>query len=431
MKFKNKLASFFNSQNDNSLKLASVSEQVLFSGCNFLSSIAILKVGSVKDFGIYSFIFTLVTLGNGIFASLIHRQMQLDIASKIESEQNRGYRASFFLELALIALLVVAAILTVLVTKYFQMKVDLLLLLAVASYLLAFNIFELNRRYLYCRNMQVNSFKITLRVFVGLVLLLTVYVLIDNQYYAIHLSFVVLAVAFMLGLFLNKLCTNILFNKRIKVEVSKTASTYFLQGKYGFLGMLATWLQNQSINPFLMYVAGPLVVGYFALGRLMVMPIAVIANGLTSSALPKLRRYAKKNLKESVFDEIKSQSLLVTIFAVIYSCILFLLHVTGFFDAYVPEYQSVKYYLLFWIVALPIINFRFWRTQYFIAHVKMDLVLRVALMSTAIVASTMLIITYIFKTPVFSILGLVLAEFVAIIVLTVLIKGSIKTVSTS
>lgn len=428
MKFNFKSLYRLGKQNDNDLKLASVSEQILFSGCNFICAIAILKVSSVKDYGVYSFLFTLVTLFNGIFASLIHRQMQLDIASKDEAGQNRGYRASFFLELILMSGLMLMAALILYGANLIGVNIDLLLILSVVGYLIVFNIFELGRRFLYCKNMQVHSLKITVKVFGSLLLWLFAYIVIDNEKYAIHLVFLSLTLAFLIGLVLNTLCVEILSNKHIKVKIKNTAMGYYAQGKYGVVGMFATWLQNQSINPFLMYVAGPLVVGYFALGRLIVMPIIVIANGLASSALPKLRRFAKNELKSDVFKEINTHSLIVIAFALVYGFVLLSLHLTGVLDKIVPEYQEVKYYLFFWMIAFPTINYRFWRSQYFVAHVQLDLVLRIALLSAAVVALSMVIIAYLFKAPVFSILGLIFAEIIAIVILTVLIKKSLKLV---
>ncbi len=93
---------------------ASVMEQILMSGSNMLASIVVLKAAGVAQFGIYSFIFVLATLISGVFGTLLHRQMMLEIASEEKPVQHRVFLATIAIEVVglLLFLLLLALILS-------------------------------------------------------------------------------------------------------------------------------------------------------------------------------------------------------------------------------------------------------------------------------------------------------------------------------
>ncbi|CAN0486268.1 unnamed protein product, partial [Hapterophycus canaliculatus] len=128
---------------------------------------------------------------------------------------------------------------------------------------------------------------------------------------------------------------------------------YWGHGKFSFLGMLTSWVQNQGITPFLMFVAGPLVVGYFSLARLLTVPITVVNTGLINSALPRLRETYNKTGQKEVERKVSTLTAINMGLSSIYFLALFLCHYTGVLETVFPDYNNAVMFLVIWsIVAI-------------------------------------------------------------------------------
>jgi len=372
---------------------ASIGEQILMSGSNMVASLVVVRAAGIEWFGIYSFILTLGTFASGAFATLLHRQMLLAISDDDEEPAGTGLLSTLAVELALmlVGLLALALLLTASAT---WLDVDRYRseIIGACLYLCLFNLFDLFKQFLYTRDEQVYSFRCT-AVFVTLQLAFLGYILLrvdaDN---VVTLTFLTMGISLFVSLGTNMRCLRALGRASWKGwrGAGRVLAAYFEHARFSLLGMSVTWLQNQSMHPFLMFVGGPVAVGYFNLARLIVTPIAVVNQGLVNSTTPQLRRAFKNEgvhrLKERIV-RLQNANLL---FAGAYAAGLALLHVTGLFDRFVPGYAEVRWYLLIWILMLFASTCRFWMGQFFVVGMEFRYLLGVGVIAMLVTMSGML-----------------------------------------
>lgn len=375
---------------------ASVIEQVLMSGSNMLVSIVVLKVGDVAQFGVYSFVFVLSTLFSGIFGTLLHRQMMLEIASEDEAAQRRVFLATLALELAgILAFLVLLTLLMAGLSRWFGFNVASHRDIAMAGALYAslFVIFDNFKQYLYTTGNQVYSLRST-AIYVAVQLtLLAALVLFVEVHYVVEAAYVALSISLLVSLTCNRLCLKSLSNAQWLNwgHALQVLKGYFQQGRFSLLGMSITWAQNQSMNPFLMLISGPTVAGYFSVGRLLVMPMAVVSQGLVNSSTPTLRRLYKSGGTAELPGKINSYLKKTSLFSALYIAALVVGHLTGLLPRFVPDYGQVQWFLLVWIALVSCSIFRFWRGQYFVVSMEFKFLLNVSIIALLVTVSGMLL----------------------------------------
>ena len=168
------------------------------------------------------------------------------------------------------------------------------------------------------------------------------------------------------------------------------------------------------MNPLLMVISGPLLVGYFNLGRLIVMPLNVMMVGLINSSTPTLRRVFQKDGAEHLTSVIKDLARKNMIFTGVYVSLLAGAHLTGLMQRFVPDYNQVKWFLLLWIVTITVSIYRFWFGQYFIVSMQFKFLMRVSVVASVLTLAGMLIFGVLLAVLPLALLSAVVGEFVTI-----------------
>ena len=377
---------------------ASVAEQVLMSATNLAVSLVVVRAGGVAALGVYSFLFVVCSLLNGVFSVLLHRQMMLAGAAQDDADAEATFRATLVLEVALAALVALGA----------ATLLALLVLLAGPSaelarwggavgwaivYLVAYNLFDLFRQFMYTRDAQVGSFGCTL-VYAACQLgaLGATLALVEGDA-AVSAVYAGAAASHLVAVLANRRCRAALARaaRPDAGEVRALLGRYFEHARFGLVGMLVTWLQNQSMNPFLMYAAGATVAGHFSLARLLVMPVAVISQGLVNSSTPRLRRAFEREGAAEV-DAGARRMRRANLFVWLgWTLLLLGADASGLLERFVPDYSDVRWFLGLWVVMLLASLYRFWTGQFFIVSMRFRFLLRAGLAAAAVSVSGMLL----------------------------------------
>lgn len=359
----------------------------MLSGANMLASLVVVAAADMRWFGIYSFIFVLTTLAGAFLSTLLHRQMILQIASSTQEDRRRIFLATQLIQ----AIVIVCA--GLLVWLFVVLFDDSWLivnyhaeLVAAVVFIGVYNVYDLCRQYLYVLDKQAYSFRCTL-----------IYLLVLLSGLAIVYFFVDApdVVASMYFLFTVALVASLLSNLRCQEEylsaqwiswgyVYQVLVSFFDQGRFRLVGMLITWLQNQSMNPFLMWISGPLVAGFFSMARLLVMPMAVVNQGLTNSTTPELRRVFQSDGTGPLKASIKRYNRLNQGLSVVYLVVLLVAHFSGLLERFVPSYEHVRWFLLIWVVTLLVTMYRYWLGQLFVVRMQFRFLMQVSIAALAV-----------------------------------------------
>ena len=396
---------------------ASVMEQILMSGSNMLASIVVLTVADVAQFGIYSFIFVLSTLVAGVFGTLLHRQMMLEISSEGDATRRQVFLATMLVEVAGLGVFAIAVFLLYsILPPLFDIHPPGGVVRAGCLYVVLYIVFDAFKQYAYTTGNQVYSLRCTFIYVCVQTLLLGGIVIFHESAHVVETTYAALAASLVVSMATNMLCLKSLAGAQWKGwrYPFQVLSGFFKQGRFSLLGMAITWVQNQSMNPFLMLISGPTVAGYFSLGRLLIMPMAVVSQGLVNSSTPTLRRTYKQSGIHKLLPHIHSYLLKTSLFSILYVAILLVAHLTGLLDRFVPDYQQTKWFLLLWVALASSSIVRFWYGQFFVVSMEFRFLMRVSLVSLLVTASGMVVFGIGFNSILLALLSVIGGEFVAI-----------------
>ncbi len=396
-----------------------IAEQILLSASNMLASLLVVYAADMRWFGIYSFIFVLTTLVGAFLSTLLHRQMILQIASLSSDERRRIFLATLTIQAVL--MLIVGVLLSVFLYVFAHTWLVLnyrLELIAALAFISVYNFYDLCRQYLYVLDGQAYSFRCTL-IYTAILLLgmLWLYSMIDSSK----------VVAGMYALFCVALLTSLASNRWCQREYAKARWTswqdvwqvftgFLDQGRFRLVGMMVTWLQNQSMNPFLMWVSGPLAAGYFSMARLLVMPMAVVNQGLTNSTTPQLRRLFQADGSEPLKRRIAHFNRLNLVLSVLYLAVLGLAYLTELLDRFVPSFDQVRWYLLIWIVTLLVTMYRYWLGQLFVVRLQFRFLMLVGIAALIVSMTGMVSVGFFLGNIHVALLFIVVGEMMTILV---------------
>jgi O-antigen/teichoic acid export membrane protein len=189
---------------------------------------------------------------------------------------------------------------------------------------------------------------------------------------------------------------------------------YFSQGRYRLVGMLITWVQNQSVNPILMWVSGPVVAGYFSMARLLIMPIAVMNQGLINSTTPELRRIFESSGVIELYERIIKYNLVNIALSSLYLFPLGILHFTGVLNSFIPDYDNIKWYLLIWAMTTLVTMYRGWHGQFFVVSLQFQFLMRVSVIALLVSMTGMVIVSFLLGNIHLALLFIIFGEFVTI-----------------
>lgn len=363
----------------------SVADQILLSLANLVASYLLLVSVGVEIFGLYSFLMVACNLISGGFSSILHGQMTLRIVGKRPTLIQSNFLSTFVLYVVIFgvfSILFGSVLAMVDSIPYFQDNKRALVAAGCFCFLLS--LFDLFRKYTYVMAKQDISVVSTAVYFVLLVLGMS-FVQLDESS-ALFTIFLIFCISKSIALCVNYICLAALFSaKTMNLSARLTLlSRYWEQGRFSFLGMLTSWVQNQGITPFLMFIAGPLVVGYFNLARLLTVPVTVVNAGLINSALPRLRETYKlsgfHDVERKVFTLININMGL----SGIYFFVLIAFHYAGILGRVFPDYQNVVLFLVIWSVVAMTILYRSWLTQQYVVAMKFRFLLYAGIASASI-----------------------------------------------
>lgn len=362
-----------------------------------MASLVVVKSAGVSWFGIYSFMFIMAMLASAILSTMLHRQMLLEISTFEVDERRRVFLATLIMQAMV---LVVSLGVVLLYLSIFNTPLTFTTyrdeIFAVSVFVCIYNFYDLCRQYLYATDNQVFSFRCT-AIYVGGVCLGLLWILfkIDADR-TVSTVFLVFSCSLAISVLSNRICLDDTRDAQWLGwrYVWSIFVQFFSLSRYRLVGLFVTWTQNQSMNPFLMWVGGPLVAGYFSLARLLVMPMAVINQGLVNSTTPTLRRIFKNETLDNLVHKISSLNRRNMAFSALYLAILCGAHISGLLDRFVPDYAEVKLYLLIWIATLLTTMYRFWIGQYFVVSMQFSFMMRVGCIACVVSLTGMIITGY-------------------------------------
>lgn len=395
-----------------------VGEQILLSASNMLASLVVVKTAGLEWFGIYSFIFVLTTLVSAFFSTLLHRQMILVIASSDERDRRRVFVAT--LTIQSVVILLIGCILLFFMALFPETRLVSVYgyeLIAAAAFIGFYNFYDLCRQYLYVLDGQAYSLRCTL-FYVGALALGIVWLVSKVQASDVVASmYALFSVALLISLLSNQKCL-----KEYRqgewvswAHVLDVLKGYFEQGRFRLVGMMVTWAQNQSMNPVLMWLGGPLITGYFSMARLLVMPMAVVNHGLTNSTTPELRRIFEATGADKLHQRIARYTKLNFLMAAAYLLLLLIVHSLGILEQYVPEYEAVKWFLVIWIVTILVTMYRHWLTQFFIVSMQFRFLMNVSIAALAVSMSGMISTGYLLENVYLALIFVIVGEILSIV----------------
>lgn len=395
-----------------------VAEQILLSASNMVASLVVVKAAGLEWFGIYSFIFVLTTLVSAFLSTLLHRQMILVIASSTTEDRRRIFLATLTIQAVVVVL--IGGALVVFLSQFPESRLVSRFgseVIAAAVFIGFYNFYDLCRQYLYVLDGQAYSLRCTA---------VYVFALVVGIVWLMHNVESSDVVAAIYAVFSAALLVSLLSNRKCREEclqgewvswahVLDVLKSYFEQGRFRLVGMLVTWAQNQSMNPILMWLGGPLIAGYFSMARLIVMPMAVVNHGLTNSTTAELRRIYEATGSDDLHRSIAHYSRLNFLLAAAYLLLLFVAHITGLLERFIPEYGAVKWYLLIWIATLLVTMYRHWLTQFFVVSMQFRFLMNVSIAALAVSMTGMISTGYFLENVYLALVFVIVGELLSII----------------
>jgi len=365
-------------------------EQSGLSGCNFLYSLLIIQLAGVSDLGVYSFWFVVCQFMGMLTIGLSTRQMVLQFSDEPFAAQRRGFATTCRLVAGL--QLAQAALIGGMVMIHPPTAGALVLWLALTAYSASLNYAELFRQYYYLRSRQRLSFWFSATSLTFSTAAFVLFMVVGSVEAPELSAFWFLALGnlgFVYSAHRALSRSGAVAAPRL-AEVIALCRTYWKPGIPATGGMLVTWMQNQSATPLLMFMLGPLWVGYYSLARMIVMPVNMLTAGLSKSALPQIRRAFGDGdgdaLERSIEGHRRTNLNLVYGYVVLVGLVWGVGRYFGRFkagDALIPMFVAT-------VLVLILSNLRFWKTQHFVVRMRFGLLLRLGIYASAVTVAMML-----------------------------------------
>ncbi len=389
-------------------------EQSGLSANNFFYSLVIITFAGVGELGVYAFWFVVCQFMGMLTMGLATRQMVLEYADKSWVERLNGFWATC--AIVLVLQVVQVLMLGALVHFFPPENGALVFWSALAVYSVSFNLAELYRQFYYMGSRQRLSLCYsTISVASG------------------ALGFLVFSISRVfdapeLSAFWFLACGNLIYiaftycsmKQRIQVSgpSSATARQLFQQyRKHGVPatgGMLVTWMQNQSVTPLLMFMLGPLVVGYYSVARMIITPLNMVTTGLSKSALPQIRKaYGDGNqpaLDLAIRAHRQTNMRIVYYYVTLVVIGGLLTQLFGMLDA--SDTQIAMFVATLLVASLS--NYRFWISQYFVVRMQFGIILRLGIVASCATVIMMLIGGLVAKSALWVVFGPALGEIILI-----------------
>ena len=396
-------------------KWFAAAEQSLLSAANFAYSLAVLYWAGVAPLGEYGFWFVMCQLMAMTAIGLTIRQMVLHASDSPVATQRLVFCATLRIVIAL--QLVQLAIVLALVALRPPHSNALGFGASLCAYVFALNLGELLRQYLYMRGRQRLSLVYTaLGLPVGLGALVVVALLRDTENLLPHVFWFM---ALGHGIFAAIALSSMPDVRRMWAQSRAITRGVFTNnwryGRIATTGMAVTWMQNQSITPMMMFMLGPLAVGYYQIARMVVMPISTITVGLQKSALPDLKRiYGNKDVATFVQAISRHRWLSLRVIGV-YTLVVLVVWIAGASLGFVAESGRVMPLFIATIAVVALTNYRFWISQRFVVSMEFSILLRFGIIASLMTVIVMLIVGNLVQSALLVILSSAVGEIYLIV----------------
>jgi len=401
-------------------------EQSGLSASNFFFSLVIIKFAGISELGAYTFWFVVCQFIAMLTMGLATRQMVLEFADKTSKDQRNGFRATCRVVLAMQVGLVL--VLGALVRFYPPSDNALGLWVALGLYSASFNFVELHRQFYYLTSRQRQSLWFSgLSLGLGALGFL-VFVLIGvidapeiSAFWFLafgNLMYVVLAIRS--G-----------WAKR-SIGVTESISPWVLCRRYWRYGvpatggMFVTWMQNQSATPLLMFMLGPLAVGYYSVARMIVTPVNMVTTGLAKSALPQIRRALGGGNLSALTSAVHAHCR--TSMRIVYGYVFVVglgWLVVRFFGIVESGGALVELFIAT-VLVMILSNYRFWISQNFVVQMQYITLLRLGIVASCATVIMMLIGGMVFKSAIWVVIAPAIGEIILILTLSQKLKEQMK-----
>lgn len=389
-------------------------EQSGLSASNFFYSLVIIKFAGVSELGVFTFWFVVCQFMAMLTMGLATRQMVLEFSDKTSKDQRAGFWTSCSIVVAMQVGLVL--VLSLLVRFYPPSENALEFWFGLALYSASFNIAELYRQFYYMSSRQRQSLWFS-GLSLGLGGIVYLLIVVTGATRTPELSaFWFLALGNLLYALLatRSALARGGWNAFAPTSPWALCLRYWRHGVPATGGMLVTWMQNQSVTPFLMFMFGPLSVGYYSVARMIVTPVNMVTTGLAKSALPQIRRAFGNGNLSSLNSAVQAHCR--TSMRIVYSYVGIV--GLGWIALRVMDIAETGSVLVLLFVATLFVmilsNYRFWISQNFVVQMQYGTLLRLGIIAGCATVTTMLIGGLVFKSAIWVVAAPAVGEIILI-----------------
>ncbi|ASJ74537.1 lipopolysaccharide biosynthesis protein [Granulosicoccus antarcticus] len=366
-------------------------EQSGLSGSNFLFSLLIIKVAGVADLGVYSFWFVVCQFMAMLTMGLATRQMVLQLSSETFVRQIHGFWATCQIVMGL--QVAQAVLFAALVWMHPPTGSAIALWVALVLYSASLNFAELYRQYYYLQSRHRHSLWFSgLSLTLGVVGFLLIIVSEVNHSPEIS-AFWFLAVGNLLFvLFAHRALRAQGANSGVTfADTLELCRSYWRHGIPATSGMLVTWMQNQSVVPLLMFMFGPLSVGYYSVARMIVTPVNMVTTGLSKSALPQIRRAFGDGDNDALDKAITAHCRTSMNIVYYYVAVIAVAWVIGRYAGWIETGDALIPLFVATVLVMALSNYRFWVSQNFVVRLQFGILLTLGIVASILTLGVMLV----------------------------------------
>ena len=325
--------------------LIGVFDQGLISVANLMIGVLLIRYVSKEDYGIYVIANSVILLVLGLSNGLINTQMSIRFAEKVEKKEYcQKMLASLF------SITLIFSVLTFLII-YFLTHIGLIelkiakVMYAVSVSLISILMHEFLRRYylLSTDTLSVLVIDVIYLAIVFMYVMLLIYFSIDGLYIQVIYAYGASAfVAVLYGLYNTRLDFFQSY-KNIKIVIVESWG----HARWAILGVITTWLQNQSYVFLLAILMTTEEVAEANASRLFLSPISLVIVSISKIYMPRL---AILKRSKSVLFLLRK----ITRVAIFLSCLIMLYGLSLYFvspyivEIFMKGYDNLNSYILIW-----------------------------------------------------------------------------------
>lgn len=344
------------SKNKDKLRLFGVSglNQAISSTTNFLIGLYLVNEFSPTNFGIYGIGFAILLFFGGTGNALFLTQMVVIYPSKKDTERNNFVVNTLYLIIGFCLITHLIALQVILCNTSFDNLLsfsnELILIVIFASSMYLLKEFFVRIAY--------NDRKENIAVYIHSSILLTVVILFTVEKLLFGelsntIAFLIYGIAHLIGVFVGFGLLKLKLEPVSFSYLNRVFKELWQGGKWGSLTNVVYTLRSQAHTIIATILVGPVGVGNLNAARLFITPAVMVIPVISQLAMPRLAKLREVN-KKSLISKGALLTKIYLIFGITYSLILILSYntlISGFLnDSYQDLYLLTNYWCLFALV---------------------------------------------------------------------------------